>query len=245
MISAKTCYKTHDAELLAIVETFKNWRHYLEGCQYEIPVLTNYNNLRRFMNPKILSPCQVLWAQELSRYYFRIDYYQGKSNRAADTLSHYPQRSQGEEEILQAENIRILQYPQSLLTNAHASSTLPAHVASLKQIIICGTHVLLDLCQSQETFRQELAAESPYQASIGSMRLRLVELQAEDGQERKIRVEKLDGNWEDSDRILHHQGLLYVPEIIRTELISRHHNNPLARYFGIKKMRELVARKYY
>ena len=31
MIPAKTRYETHDSELLAIVETFKTWRHYLEG----------------------------------------------------------------------------------------------------------------------------------------------------------------------------------------------------------------------
>ena len=77
------------------------------------------------------------------------------------------------------------------------------------------------------------------------MRLRLVELQVEDGQARKIRAEKLGRNWEDSDGILHHQGLPYVPEIIRTELISRHHDDPLAGHFGIEKTRELVARKYY
>ena len=77
------------------------------------------------------------------------------------------------------------------------------------------------------------------------MRLRLVELQAEDSQARKIRAEKLGGNWEDSNGILHHQGLPYIPEIIRTELISRHHNDPLVGYFGIEKTRELVARKYY
>ena len=146
------------------------------------------------MDTKSLSFCQVRWAQELSRYHFRIDYRQGKANGAADALSHYPQRSQGEEEILQAENMKILQRLQSSLTNARASSTPPAHVASLKHVIICGTHALPDLCQSWETFRQELAAERPYKASIGGIRLRLVELQAEDGQAWKIRAEKLGGN---------------------------------------------------
>ena len=77
------------------------------------------------------------------------------------------------------------------------------------------------------------------------MRLRLVELQAEDSQARKIRVEKLGGNWEDSNKILHHQGLPYIPEIIRNELISRHHNNLLVGYFGIEKIQELITRKYY
>ena len=208
-------------------------------------MLTDHNNLRRFMDTKSLSSRQVCWAQELSRYHFRIDYRQGKANRAADALSRYPQRSQGEEKILQAENTKILQRLQSSLTNARASSTPPAHVASLKHVIICGTHALPDLCQSWETFRQELAAEGPYKASIGGMRLRLVELQAEDGQARKIRAEKLGRNWEDSNRILHHQGLPYVPEIIKTGLISRHHDDPLASHFGIERTRELVARKYY
>ena len=134
---------------------------------------------------------------------------------------------------------------QSSLINAQASSTPSTHITSLKYVIICKTHALPKLCQSWETFRQELAAESPYQASIGGMRLRLVELQVENSQAQKIRVEKLGGNWEDSDRILHYQDLSYIPEIIRTELISKHHDDPLAVYFGIEKMRELVARKYY
>ena len=70
MIPAEICYKTHDGELLAIVEAFKTWRHYLEGCKHEVLVLTDYNNLQRLMNMKNLSFCQVRWAQELSRYHF-------------------------------------------------------------------------------------------------------------------------------------------------------------------------------
>ena len=85
----------------------------------------------------------------------------------------------------------------------------------------------------------------PYQASIRGMRLRLLELQAEDSQAWKTRAEKLGGNQEDLDGILHHQGLPYVPEIIRTELISRYHDDSLAGHFGIEKTRELVTLKYY
>lgn len=44
---------------------------------------------------------------------------------------------------------------------------------------------------------------------------------------------------------MHHQGLPYVLEVIQTELISRHHDNPLADHFGIDITRELIARKYY
>ena len=70
MIPVETRYETHDGELLSIVKTFKTWRHYLEGSQHEVLILTDYNNLRRFMDTKSLSSRQVRWAQELSHYYF-------------------------------------------------------------------------------------------------------------------------------------------------------------------------------
>ncbi len=90
MIPAETRYETHNGELLAIVEAFKTWRHYLEGCKHEILMLPDYNNLQRFMDMKSPSFRQVRWAQKLSRYHFRIDYRQGKANGAADALSRYP-----------------------------------------------------------------------------------------------------------------------------------------------------------
>ncbi len=47
------------------------------------------------------------------------------------------------------------------------------------------------------------------------------------------------------DGVLCHQGLPYMPEIIRTKLISRHYDDRLAGHFGIDKTQELIARKYY
>ena len=96
MISTEIRYKPHDNELLAIVEAFKIWRHYLEDCKHKVLILTNYNNLCRFMDTKSLSFCQVQWAQELNKYYFWINYYQRKANGAADALSRFPQRDNKE-----------------------------------------------------------------------------------------------------------------------------------------------------
>ena len=59
MIIAKTRYEMHNSKLLAIVEVLKTWRHYLENSQHEVLVLTNHNNLRRFMDTKSLSSKQV------------------------------------------------------------------------------------------------------------------------------------------------------------------------------------------
>ena len=163
MIPAETRYETHDAELLAIVEAFKTWRHYLEGCKHEVLVLTDHNNLRRFMDTKSLSSHQVRWAQELSRYHFRIDYRQGKANGAADALSRFPQRSLNEEEKLQVKNSQILHCLQSSLTRASLSDLSLSglslgsepDLSPLHRVLICGTYVLPQLRRFWDTFRSE------------------------------------------------------------------------------------------
>ena len=142
MIPAETWYETHNGKLLAIVEAFKTWRHYLEGCKHKVFVLTDHNNLRRFIDTKNLSFRQVCWAQKLSQYHFRIDYCQGKANAAADALSKFPQRSQHEEEELRAENGQILHCLQNSLTSASLASFLSPLPSHLHQVFICGTYVL-------------------------------------------------------------------------------------------------------
>lgn len=43
-------YETHDQKLLIIVACFKHWRHYLKKNYRFIEILTNHNNLKKFMN---------------------------------------------------------------------------------------------------------------------------------------------------------------------------------------------------
>ncbi len=89
MIPAERNYETHDQELLAIVDAFKQWRHYLEGSRYPIEVLTDHNNLRGFMNVKALNGRQARWAVRLSSFDFTISHRPGKQN-PADAPSRRP-----------------------------------------------------------------------------------------------------------------------------------------------------------
>ena len=176
IIPAETRYETHNCEFLAIVEAFKNWKHYLERSQYEVLVLTDYNNLHRFMETKGLSSKQVYWAQELSHYHFQINYRQGKTNRAADALSRYPQQSTEEEETLRAKNVKILHHLQSSLARISDFSTSQlssSQLLPLHQIIIYRTTILPRLNKFWDILRGELNEETPYKASIGAMRLTL------------------------------------------------------------------------
>ena len=76
------------------------------------------------------------------------------------------------------------------------------------------------------------------------MRLKLQELQETNLEAQEMRQQKADG-YEEIEEIIYHQGLPFVPEAIRTELISRHHDDPLAGHFGIEKTCQLLAKKYY
>ncbi len=115
----------------------------------------------------------------------------------------------------------------------------------MHQVLICGTVVLLQLCQLWDIIRSKLADEGLYTASIRGMRMRLPELQDDDKEAMKLRSEGLPEGWEDIEQVLHYQGLPYVPKVIRSELISRHNDDPLAGHFGIEKTRKLIVRKYY
>ena len=73
-------YHTHDKELLAIVDCFKQWRHYLEHASHTTRVLSDHHNLRYFMTTKELTPRQARWAEELARFNFKIKYKPGENN---------------------------------------------------------------------------------------------------------------------------------------------------------------------
>ena len=104
--------------------------------------------------------------------------------------------------------------------------------------------MLPQLCQFWKTFQTKLAAKKSYKASIGRIKLRLAKLQESDKEIQKIRVEGLY-EYKNVNRMLHHQGLPFVPKIIWIELISWNHNNPLVGHFGIDKTKEFIDRKYY
>ena len=213
MLPAERNYETHDAELLAIVEAFKIWRHYLEGSSHEILVLTDHNNLTRFMDTKRLSGRQVRWAQELSRYNFRIDYRQGKRN-PADGLSRPPTAGDDDGEVL-VENRKTLHLLQTSLADKNArvclmramsgeslddaSGPTGSHHGEIWKIITCGTLVVPKVKAYWSSLRNSLAQrESPYTqpASRGVLE-RLPELQQVD--EVAITVRKRLATLKDSD----------------------------------------------
>jgi len=48
-------YDIHNKELLAIMDVFKNWRHYLQRARHEVSVITDHKNLTLFTTTKALN----------------------------------------------------------------------------------------------------------------------------------------------------------------------------------------------
>jgi hypothetical protein len=87
-------YGTPDQELMAIVESFKHWRHYLEGATTQVEVLSDHQNLQSFMKNVKLNGRQARWYLYLMPYDLVIKHRKGRTN-LGDTQSR-PTGNRGE-----------------------------------------------------------------------------------------------------------------------------------------------------
>jgi hypothetical protein len=67
---------------LAIVETLKQWRHYLEGANHKVLIQCDHKNLEYFQTSKVLSRRQARWSEVLSAYDFVSKHLEGSKNLA-------------------------------------------------------------------------------------------------------------------------------------------------------------------
>ena len=81
-LPAECNYDIHDREMLAIIESMKHWRHYLEGAKYPIQIMSDHKNLETFMTTKILNRRQARWAEFLASYDFILTHIKGTKNPA-------------------------------------------------------------------------------------------------------------------------------------------------------------------
>ena len=93
---AERNYKIYDKEMLAVMQGFYEWSHYLQGYNAEVEVLTDHQNLMYFRKPQNLNWWQARWILDLQEYNFTIKHWSGKSNIKADLLSRRADHPWGE-----------------------------------------------------------------------------------------------------------------------------------------------------
>jgi len=111
--STERNYEIHEKELLAILEAFKKWRHYLVEADKPVTAYTDHQNLQNFLTTKVWNQRQIRWAQRLVDYYFKIVYHQGKRGGKPDALSRQPEyrpeegAKHSEQSILKPQHFQI------------------------------------------------------------------------------------------------------------------------------------------
>ncbi|KAG5716582.1 hypothetical protein E4T56_gene16161 [Termitomyces sp. T112] len=80
-------YIIHDKKMLAIIWSFEEWQHFLEGAQYKFEVWTDYKNLEYFHSTKKLNQHQAQWSLYLANFDFSLHHKPGQSMGKPDALS--------------------------------------------------------------------------------------------------------------------------------------------------------------
>ncbi|KAF8663356.1 hypothetical protein AX14_006995, partial [Amanita brunnescens Koide BX004] len=93
---AERNYEIYDKEMIAVMQGFYEWSHYLRGYNAEVEVLTDHQNLTYFQKPQNLNRRQARWILDLQEYNFTIKHRSGKSNTKADLLSRRADYPRGE-----------------------------------------------------------------------------------------------------------------------------------------------------
>ncbi|KAG8725221.1 hypothetical protein FRC09_005676 [Ceratobasidium sp. 395] len=84
---AERNYDIYNKELMAIVKSFKEWRHLLVGTDLPIQVISDHKNLEYFKTTKSLTGRLARWANFLADFNYQILYKPGSQNCRADILS--------------------------------------------------------------------------------------------------------------------------------------------------------------
>lgn len=92
---AELRYPVYDKEFLAIVNCFKEFRHYLMGSKHKIKVYTDHQNISYFATTHELNRRQLRYAEYLCEFDFVIIHRKGTENGRADAISRRPDYDTG------------------------------------------------------------------------------------------------------------------------------------------------------
>lgn len=272
MSPAERNYHTGDGEMLAIVEAFKVWRHYLEAPATSTIVLTDHEALRSFMTTKVLNRRQMRWAEVLAAYDFHIQWRRGKDN-PADGLSRRPDYMGAED--APTENIlttllekRVLEDQETQADHLRVAGDLV--VGALTRAMVQDSRDPTESVYNVVTLPPSEARSADNPGEVGqqsaglrirsdSRARRLKELQALDAwcteaqwkraPGGKISQGVFKGTWsEDPAGIVRRNGAAYVPRdpATRQEILRVNHDDPWqGGHFGRTRTYTTIARHYW
>lgn len=179
-------------------------------------IFTDHKNLEYFKHPQKLTRRQARWTQIMQNFFFTLHYKPGTQN-PPNILSQMDNLETGEKD-----NEEVTVLPPELFTTRRIQSG----------------HQLIDR-KEKEILKKIRKNENQYNNNTMAQLAR--ELKA-----KGKKIVKGD-EWEFEDRLLLHNGKIYVPkdDDLRTELITLHHDTPIAGHPGKWKTLEPLSQNYW
>lgn len=245
---AEQRYPTHDAELLAIVEAFRVWRHYLEGSLHTIIIYSDHDTLKHFKRAKSLNARQARWTERLAAFDFEILHKPGKSN-PADAPSRRPDYKPSGSEHLNS----LLPTLQNKIGRGCRSNHAAREMPSSPDGPSVGQASAPDAHLSRLLVMQAASSENACDSPVSSLRDLLISAQKGDAFSVKVRGATNPDEYGSSGWQVDNQGLvrlrdaIYVPknDALRAELLRIHHDDPFAGHYGVNKTLSSIRRKYH
>ena len=223
-------YEIYDKEMLAIVECMDVWRHFFEGADHKLKVLTDHKNLVWFTETKSYNRRQARWEEKLSRFDFVIQFRPGVEAGKPDALSRRPDYwPKGGGDPATRNEFTFLKPEQ-----------VEGFPNEANYIVCAAVAQSLDIDRNLGT---AISASLPMDPDIGPYleQLRNPELPRDEETQDYLEPFKLLG-----DVVLHH-GLVYVPNSnkLKLQILRMHHDATPAGHLGQEKTLELVTRNFY
>lgn len=261
----ETRYETHDQELLAIVESFQVWRHFLEGSAYPIRVITDHNNLRYFRTTSTLTRRQARWAIKLAAFDFEIFYRAGTKN-PADAPSRRPDYGEAAREKAEI-CLPTLQEKLREPKEVPPGTMLPKAARALEESRSKNKALEGDDLENADGM-YGCKRTMPRTSAVAAMRSEeqheeastpLLEViqncQKEDALAKDIisqlthsrRLSGVGSGWTLNQGILRTNNAIYVPkdQALINEIMHRHHDDRHAGHYSWKRTKDLIARKFF
>lgn len=265
-------YGVPDKEMMAIVEAFKHWRHYLDGSPESVDVLTDHANLQTFMRQPKLNGRQARWCMFLAPFDFVIRHRPGSRN-PADGPSRQPALNDEEagdprnflpelkERLASAQNLdetlqitdrkgQRLRKGKKLRKEPRAPETDEPLIDWAVQEGVAKVYRVSRQRAKIVASGEKLGSDTPTDGVIDLV----ARIQASDPETQRLRrqVEGSErdvpeGYTVDSQGLLRFKGRLFVPTdfALRQELLQLHHDDPLAGHCGINRTMDLLQRKFH
>ena len=246
MTPEETDYKIHDKEMLAVYNALRHWRHMLLGVG-EFIVWTDHRNLTYFQKRQTLVERQSRWFHELSEFDFRLRHRPDTLQTVADALSRRPQVMPQD-----ASDERLASREQQALEGSEGGDlVMVGAVWSPDPDLDDPTDRLVTTQDNLPCPFQDPELVDLWRQALQANNRWWMAREAVQNGERSFPAD-WGIQWQISECTVDERGLLrwrdrlWIPrfEPLRTRLIQKIHDSPLAGHPGRTATRDLVSREY-